>query len=192
MSEPSKPAKDESHRTDLEDSFFAGARGGLREQLREVERSRVEQMESLARVSGIADVAVLEKLAVLGLGHETLAALTLYPLVAVAWADGHVDRRERETVLNAAVECDLERDGVSYKLLGDWLKHPPDALLLRAWKGFVRELARQLTPEFRATFEHELLRRARAVANATGGFLALDKTSSSEQRVLDELRYSLE
>jgi hypothetical protein len=183
-------AKGSDHQTDLEDSFFSGARSGLRERLKEVERTRVEQMESLAEISGIEDVEVLEKLVVLGLGHEALAALTLYPLVAVAWADGKVDSRERETALAAAIECGLERDGVSYHLLEDWLEHAPDALLLRAWQGFVRELAQQMTPEWRATFEHELLRRSRAVANASGEFLALDKTSKSEQRVLDGLRSS--
>ena len=190
MTQPTDTATPPNHRSDLEDSFFSGARDGLRERLREVADTRVEQMESLAKISGIADIELLEKLVVLGIDQETLAALTLYPLVAVAWADGVVDRRERETVLKAAVECGLERGGVSHDLLEDWLEHAPEPLLLRAWQGFVRELAQQVTPDFRATFERELLRRARAVANATGGFLALDKTSSSEQRVLEQLRKS--
>jgi hypothetical protein len=190
MGKPTDPTGDASHRSDLEDSFFAPARTGLRERLQEVERTRVEEMESLAEVSGIQDVTVLEKLVVLGLSHETLAALTLYPLVAVAWADGQVDKRERETVLTGAAECGLEPGSVSYQLLADWMEHPPDALLLTAWQGFVRELARQLTPDWKTTFERELLRRAQDVANATGGFLALDKTSSEEQRILEELRNS--
>jgi len=190
MSPPSEPPEDKRsrHHADLEESFFAPARDGLRERLQQTARARVEEMESLAGVSGIEDVAVLEKLVVLGIGHEALAALTLYPLVAVAWADGRVDRKERQTVLAAALECGLEPDGVSYHLLEDWLAHPPDTLLLGAWQGFVQELSRRVTPEWRATFAREILSRARAVANATGGFLALDKTSSREQTVLNELR----
>lgn len=192
---PSSPASDPSAgsdagarlRTDLENHFFGAARDGLRERLRDVARTRIEQMESLAEISGIEDVEVLEKLVFLGIGHEALAALTLYPLVAVAWADGRVDGRERHAVLDAALECGLERRGVSYALLEDWLKQQPDGVLLAAWQSFVNELSGRVTPEWRATFQREILTRARAVANATGGFLALDKTSNSEQRVLDML-----
>lgn len=182
-----EPTDGKDNRQSFEDSFFATPRAGLREKLREAEANRTAQMETLAEVSGITDVPLLEKLVVLGIGSETLAALTLYPLVAVAWADGKVDRHERGTVLKAAEECGLTRASVSHELLADWLEHEPDALLLTAWKGFVAELSGQLTVEWRTIFEREILARARAVANASGGFLALDKTSGVEERVLNEL-----
>ncbi len=172
----------------LEDSFFSRARPELRARLREAERERTRQMEMLAEISGIADVAVLEKLVVLGIRNETLSALTLYPLVAVAWADGTVDAHERDAVLKGAEACGIDRDAVSYQLLADWLEYPPDGLLLAAWKGFVADLSHQLEEDWRQRFEREILSRARAVANASGGFLALDKTSGSEQTVLDELK----
>jgi tellurite resistance protein len=179
---------DRSHHDHLEASFFGDAHDDLRERLRAAERTRTEQMASLAAVSGIDDVAVLEKLVILGVRGETLAALTLYPLVAVAWADGKVDRREREAVLRGAQECGVEADSVSHGLLCSWLEQRPDAVLLAAWRSLVHEICRQVDPDWRSTFERELLSRAHAVADASGGFLALEKTSSAEQRVLDTLR----
>ena len=77
---------------------------------------------------------------------------------------------------------------VSYDLLAGWLEERPDAVLLRAWQGLVRELAGQVDAEWRLVFARELLARARAVAEASGGFLALEKTSPDEQTVLDRLR----
>jgi tellurite resistance protein len=180
------------HHRELEDSFFGSPRAGLRERLREAERTRTEQMATLADVSGIDDVEVLEKLVLLGVRSETLAALSLYPLVAVAWADGTVDRHERDAVLRGATECGLEPGSVSHELLGDWLEERPAAVLFEAWKALVAELSRQVTPEWRLVFARELLGRAHAVAEASGGFLALEKTSGSEQRVLDELRAAFE
>ena len=180
------------HHRELEDSFFASPRAGLRKRLREAEHTRTHQMETLAEVSGIEDVEVLEKLVVLGVRSETLAALTLYPLVAVAWADGKVDRHERETVLRGAAECGVAPGSVSHQLLADWLEEHPAAVLLDAWKALVAELSRQVTAEWRLVFARELLARAQAVAEASGGFLALEKTSGSEQRVLDELRAAFE
>lgn len=176
------------HQRGLQDGFYAPTRSELRESIREAEHARSAQMESLAEASGIKDVAMLEQLVVAGVGCEALAALTLYPLVAVAWADGRIDARERETVLGAAERSGLAPDSTSYRLLVDWLDHtPPDALLLAAWKGLVAELCAEMDEAARARFETEILGRTRAVANASGGFLALDKTSNAEQRVLDEL-----
>jgi len=180
---------DSDHRRGLENGFFdSPARHELRERIREAERERSEQMAGLAEASGIASVAMLERLVLMGVSCESLAALTLYPLVAVAWADGRIDRHERETVLAAAAHCGLKSDSTDYRLLVDWLEHaPPDELLRAAWKGLVSELCAEMDDAARAAFQEEILGRTRAVANASGGFLALDKTSSSEQRVLDDL-----
>ena len=188
MSPPNDTDERSSRHRDLDDSFFGRPRAELLERLREAEHTRTQQMETLAEVSGIEDVEVLEKLVLLGIRSETLAALTLYPLVAVAWADGKVDRHEREAVLRGAEDCGVAPGSVSYGLLAAWLEERPDALLLRAWQGLVHELAGQVDAEWRAVFARELLGRAQAVAEASGGFLALEKTSPDEQTVLDRLR----
>jgi hypothetical protein len=174
-----------SHQQGLEDGFYSPTRAELREKIAEAERARSEQMEALAEASGITNV---DMLVVLGVGCEALAALTLYPLVAVAWADGKTDRHERESVLEAGESSGIHAGSTNYLLLTDWLDHqPPGALLLAAWKGLVGELCAEMDDTARDSFRTQILERARAVANASGAFLALDKTSGSEQRILDDL-----
>ncbi len=177
-----------NHRRELEEGFFSPVRQELRTRIRDAERARSEQMVTLADASGITNVPMLEKLVALGVGIEALAALTLYPLIAVAWADGRVDRRERQTVLADAEECGLKPDSHSYRLLVEWLEHaPPDRLLYDSWVKVVGELCAEMGPDQRADFRGEILARTRAVANATGGFLGLGKISRVEQTVLDDL-----
>jgi len=182
------PGSQEDERSTLEDRFFADPRAELRERLREAGKNRTRQMESLADVSGIEDIEVLEKLVLLGIQSETLAVLTLYPLVAVAWADGTVDRHERDAVLRSATECGMAPGSVAHDLVASWLEEPPGSLLRQAWQEYTQQLTARVSPEWRVVFGRELLARAHAVADASGGFLALDKTSSVERRVLDDLR----
>ena len=72
--------------------------------------------EDLAAASGIQNPAVLEALAAVGVRAETLTALALVPLVAVAWADGEVQTGERFAILRAAHELGLERGNPSTTL----------------------------------------------------------------------------
>ena len=177
-----------NHRRELEEGFFSPVRRELRTRIRDAERSRSERMFALADASGITNVSMLEKLVAFGVGSEALAALTLYPLIAVAWADGRVDRGERQTALAASEECGLKPDSHSYRLLVEWLDHaPPDRLLREAWVSVVGELCAEMGDDQREDFRGEILARTRAVANATGGFLGLGKISRVEQQVLDEL-----
>src|ERR687891_288917 len=76
----------------LEEEFFAKQNQQLLRQLRETTAVRT-QKEALAAALGITDDDVLEHLMALGLSSETLAALSLVPLVEVAWAEGRVDTK---------------------------------------------------------------------------------------------------
>lgn len=184
MSETPTP----NHQEELEEGFFSPIPPELRTRIRDAERARTEHMLALADASGISNVAMLENLVARGIGSEALAALTLYPLIAVAWADGRVDRGERQTALATAEECGLKPSSTSYRLLVEWLDHaPPDRLLRDAWLGVVRELCAEMGDAQRMQLETELLARTRAVASASGGFLGLGKISRVEQDLLDDL-----
>ncbi|MCA9185629.1 MAG: hypothetical protein KDA99_08420, partial [Planctomycetales bacterium] len=74
-----------ARRKALEDSFFAQRDQELLKQLHE-RLQEATQREALAMVSGIEDEEVLDFLLRLNLSSETAAALTLVPLIEVAWA----------------------------------------------------------------------------------------------------------
>ena len=85
----------------LEESFFAKEHARLLERMKAEEKSKATR-ERIAEISGIDDEAVLAKLADLDIEVDTWAAISLVPLVEVAWADGKIDEKERSAVLSGA------------------------------------------------------------------------------------------
>ncbi len=117
-----------------------------------------------------------------------MAALSLVPLVEVAWADGTLDAKEQSALLAAAEQAGLSKDSASYRLLEEWFRERPSPKLLAAWKAYVAGLSRTLDVHAKHALKQDLLGRARVVAEAAGGFLGLGKRiSSAEQAVLTEL-----
>jgi hypothetical protein len=171
----------------LEEEFFAKHNQQLLQQFRETMAAKAKQ-EALAAASGITDAAVLEQLAAVDLSSETLAALSLVPLVEVAWADGRLDAKEQSALLAAAEQAGLSKDSASYRLLEEWFRERPSPKLLAAWKGYVASLLGTLDAQAKQALKQDLLGRARVVAEAAGGFLGLGRRlSSAEQAVLTEL-----
>lgn len=171
----------------LEESFFAKENARLIERLRQ-ERKKQDARSGLAEISGIRDEAVLDKLCELGMEADTWAAISLVPLVEVAWADGSVDERERRAVLSAAEANGIANGSPSYLLLESWLARRPDARLLECWGEYIIGVCSVLSSGQRDALQREILGRARAVAEATGGLLGLGRRiSSGEAVVLAEL-----
>jgi tellurite resistance protein len=174
-------------RAALEEAFFAKQNEELRQRLRNADQLR-RSKETLSAASGITDDAVLARLAALNIGSDTLAALSLVPLVAVAWADGSIDDKERSVAFSKATEMGLGKQDIGHQLFKRWLAEPPPPALVTAWKDYIGALSASLSPEARPAFKQELLDRARAVAEAAGGILGLVKrVSPAEENVLNEL-----
>jgi len=171
----------------LEEAFFAKENKTLLQRLRQADAAK-SRKAALAAASGITDEAVLDRLAALDLGSDTLTALSLVPLVMVAWADGSLDDKERQAVLSAAAEAGLDRQGAAHQLFDRWLREPPPRELLAAWTDYTRAISATLDAAARAALRSELLGRARRVAEAAGGFLGVGrKVSASEEAVLTRL-----
>jgi tellurite resistance protein len=170
----------------LEYEFFHRVDQKLWQQLRDNLACEKEEL-ALSEATGISDEAVLHELTAAGFTCETMLALSLVPLVQVAWADGSIDDRERAAILDAAQSVGHSRDSLSFQLLEKWLDRPPEEKVMVAWKDFVRALSNIISPEARQKLKTDLLRRARQVAKASGGFLGIHKISAAERRVLNEL-----
>ena len=169
----------------LEDAFFKDRDQKLMEKLRG-ELASMEEKKKLAHVSGIVEERVLQNLVQAGVRAETLAAVGLIPMVEVAWCDGSVSAEERDAVLNAAVSQNIHPGTASYEVLGQWLKDRPDPHVIRAWKEYVREVARLMPKESLAEMRKHMLDRCKRVAEAAGGFLGLATISKNEQAKIDE------
>ena len=168
----------------LEDEFFRREDKRLMERLSQL-RTAEATREALARASGITNPAVLDKLMELGIRAETVAALSIVPLVEVAWADGALDAKERRAVVERA---GVARESTAGALLDAWLDRRPDPKLLVAWTHLVQAMSQQLGAEGTARLKTGLLEQARAVAAATGGLFGVgSKVSASEAAMLAKL-----
>jgi hypothetical protein len=170
----------------LEDSFFLERDQQLLERMR-LELETVEDRKHLAHVSGILDEQVLMNLVKAGVRAETLAAVSLIPLVEVAWADGAVTPDEQAAVLKAAAETGITEGSAAYAMLGQWLGQRPDVRVIQTWKEYVGALAKSMPADSMMVLRERLLGRCRQVAESAGGFLGLtSKISAVEKAKIDE------
>jgi len=171
----------------LEDEFFLKEDARLLEKLRQQAR-QMERRAVLRQVAPHADDALLDHFIALDIQPETVLAMVLVPLAAVAWADGQIDQREREAVLKAAAERGITEGTPAYGMLMSWLNQPPSSRLMDAWKRYVAGMWSKFDPAEKKAMHDRLVSMARDVAKAAGGFLGLgSKISAPEQAVLDEM-----
>ena len=166
----------------LEDSFFALRDRELMEKL----KKSVKQ-EALADVCGIKNPAVLQGLVDANISPETITALALVPLIAVAWADGKIAPEERDAIFSATESAGIDSDSVCRQLLDSWLTEPPGAELVEAWKGYIGALGSSASAAAVETLRNDVLDHARQIAHAAGGILGVGSISKSEKAVIDDL-----
>ncbi len=174
-------------RKELEEGFFAKQNQAALEKLKAAKQHALTK-EGIKEVTGISSDEVLEWLVKQKLDRETISALTLFPLIEVAWADGAVDQKEATAVLDAAHASGILKGSSSHTLLEGWLKLKPPATLHVAWYNYVRALVAVMKPEDKAMLKNELLGKARLVAEASGGILGMgNKVSKAESDLLKKL-----
>ena len=143
--------------------------------------------DELRKASGMTDDAVLEQLVTLGLRANTIAALSLVPLIQVAWADGAIQDNERTAILQGAHGKGLEEGSDGYELLQTWLKKPPTDELFAAWSAYIKSLTAALNDEQNRLLKNQIVGFAKLVAASAGGILGFGKVSSSEESVLHRI-----
>jgi hypothetical protein len=171
---------------ELEDSFFAKENARLLAKLRE-EAAREEKRQEFRKVLNVANDELLDALMGLGVEPETLVAVSLVPLVEVAWADGEIQNKERAAILRAAEERGVALRTATHDLLESWLLTKPQPELFEVWQRYVGEITTSLAEATRGELKTAALGRARAVAEAAGGLLGVGSISAAEKAMLAKL-----
>jgi hypothetical protein len=166
----------------LEDSFFAQRDRELMEKL----KTQLKK-EALSNTCGIKNPGVLENLVNANISPETITALTLVPLIAVAWADGRIAPEERDAIRSATESAGIEPGSICRHLLDAWLDEAPGPELVEAWKGYIQALSASSSSAALETLRDDVLGHAREIAAAAGGLLGIGSISKSEQAVIDDL-----
>jgi hypothetical protein len=175
----------------LEDSFFAKENERILKELRAAS-AREEKKKGIREHLKITNNEVLDALVDLEVEPETLVAFTLVPLVEVAWADGEIQPKERDAIIKAAVEGGVGHDSPTALLLRNWLAMRPDPQLLETWRAYIEELKPSLSEASLKEMKKSVMGRARAIAEAAGGFLGVASISAAEKKMLEELEWSFE
>jgi hypothetical protein len=170
----------------LENQFFEKENQKKLEAMRAKEAAQSTR-EDLRKASGMTDDAVLDKLVALGLKTNTIAALSLVPLIEVAWADGEIQDNERNAILQGAHGKGLEQGSDGYDLLQSWLRKKPTSELFDAWTAYIKALASQLNDEQNKLLKNQIVGFAKMVAASAGGFLGIGKVSAGEEKVLTRI-----
>jgi hypothetical protein len=173
----------------LEYEFFHCVDEQLMARLRE-KIELEEQAKALADATGIVDDGVLAELVEINVTAETIFALSLFPLVWIAWADGSIEEEEFKAILAAAHSGGHERDTASHQLIENWLERRPDAKVQQAWKDYVHALCDVLTFEAVAALKQDIVARTRRIAEAAGGILGFHKVSRAQEAVLAEVTHA--
>lgn len=170
----------------LESAFFSKVDKELLDKMRE----SVEKEEAGTRLrssTGIKDDKLIEDLLVLGVTDATMSALALFPLVWVAWADDRMESREKEAILKAAEQSNIDEGTPAMALLNAWLSERPTEEVIEAWSDHAHHLKTIATPETVERVKRTVVVRAQEVAEAAGGFMGVGTISPKEQEVLERL-----
>ncbi len=174
----------------LENQFFASVDEKLVAALK-AELEKAETTKELAKLSGVGDEKVLSALADASVSSSTFPALRLFPLVAVAWADGVLADSEKETVLFAAYKQGIESSTASGQVLSSWLSQEPPATLFDAWEGFAKSLVAKLSADEALGLKNAIVNEIRQVAEASGGLLGWSSISKGEHAVMNRIEKAL-
>jgi len=182
----------DDHRRAMEEAFFAKQEAELLRRLRG-DADDAGANAALAAATGVSDEAALARLRELGVRPAEAAALTLYPMAAVAWADGGFSEAERAIATQAAEAAGIQPGSPAFDLLRQWFSAAPSPAMAEAWRGYARALAAQLPAGDRRRLADDTLSRARALADSSGGFFGFGRRiSSAEERVLSDLQAAFE
>jgi hypothetical protein len=174
----------------LENQFFSEVDKKLTDAIR-VKLERADNESALAELSGLKDPGSIAALIEAGVSPTTLPALRLFPLIAVAWADGRLETGERETVLDAASKHGVSHESDSGRLVASWLENKPSDELFAAWEAFAKALISKLPITDALTVQSTIIEEINAVAKASGGLLGWNAISLGENKAMNRIEQAL-
>ncbi|MCE2798683.1 MAG: hypothetical protein LW724_03945 [Planctomycetaceae bacterium] len=173
----------------LENAFFSDLDQKLIRDLQE-KLSAEEAVTNLRAESGIKDDAALRALHGLGITPQALSAFRIFPLVAVAWADGQADQQEA-TAVRMIAERYLTKGSEASTLLERWLKEKPSSEMLTTWESCAEAVFSSIDAKQSNALKHQLVEEVDEVARTSGGLLGFGATTKSESDMIARIKKAL-
>lgn len=177
-----------------EEAFFRGNDARLIEKLRENAKLQ-EITAALAKMLQVQNPELLNRTIGLGISMDTGSALLLAPLVQVAWAEGKVTERERETVLRLAAARGVGDGSPAQAQLLAWLQTRPAQAIFDTAIEVIKAGLSALPAKEREERVMRIVQACREVSEASGGLAKAlgvgSGVSTEEQSVLDVVTAAL-
>ncbi|MCA9686137.1 MAG: TerB family tellurite resistance protein [Myxococcales bacterium] len=163
----------------------------LRDQTRtRLERAAVQlaaRREVASRLS-TGDMSLAERVEALGFGSDTASVFDLLPVIHVAWADGEVQRPERQAILRVLEARGIDRGSEAYLLIDTLLERHPGKVYIDESLAVLREIVAHNNRRAEA-----LVDLCFVIAQAHGaGLLGLrDPIDAREKQALHEVAEAL-
>ena len=184
--------KDREHAA--EEEFFRKNDARLLEKLREDARLG-EVVKALADHLQVQDPELLRRVTALGINLGTGPAFLLAPLVQVAWAEGKVTDRERETIQRLAAGRGVEDGSPAQAQLLEWLRVRPADVLFETAIEAIKSGLSALPPDEREARITRIVQACREVSEASGGIAKAlgvgSGVSTEEKSVLEAVTAAL-
>lgn len=167
---------------DQEAKYFAQKEAEARDKLRKRLESAAQELHAkreIGQALGTSDEELAERIHGLGFNAETARILDLLPLIHVAWADGSVQKRERQAILQILESRGIPPGSEAWIFVESLLETRPSQTFLDETLQVVRDLVARQGRSTRDIVELSL-----EVAEASGGFLGLAGKVSAEEREL--------
>lgn len=177
----------DERRKSLEEQFFKKHDAELVQKMKDAAAKDASKAE-LQKLTGITDEKVLDALSELKIGGAASLVMSLFPVVEVAWADGVIDEKERQALLDASKSIGVEQGTPAYEFLSKWVSEKPELAWFGLWTDYVKALVANMKPDDKAMLKATVLGRCRTMAEISGGFLGLAfRLSDAEKRVMAKL-----
>lgn len=170
----------------LENAFFSDLDQKLMRELQD-KLSAEEAVKKLKDQSGISDQAALRALHELGITSQALSAFRVFPLIAVAWADGDADQQE-VTAVRMIAQRHLAKGSEAALLLERWLTEKPSPEMLATWESCAEVV---LASPQSNSLKSQLIEEINEVARASGGVLGFAAKTKSESDVIARVKRAL-
>jgi hypothetical protein len=166
-----------------EEDFFQKRDREILENMRKAAAAERRRTEMGAAI-GVADAETLRELEELGFTPDTIVLLPLVPVVQVAWAEGGVSTAERDLLVQLARSRGIAEGSAADQQLSQWLTRPPDSRVFAGATRLVRAMLDANPPAQGDLDADALVRYCEKIAEASGGFLGLNRISSEERALL--------
>ncbi|MEO2030676.1 MAG: hypothetical protein ABGZ35_01180 [Planctomycetaceae bacterium] len=170
----------------LEDEYFRRVDDQLAQAIRD-QWQHDRDIKVMKRESRIEDESVIEELLEAGIKPGMIRAMRLVPAVHVAWANGLIEKREREAVMQAAHAVGIRKESPTGCLLASWLNEPPPPELFQVWEDYVKALHQVLNSISFHQLYQNAVDTARDIAESAGGSPGVHAVTVAEQRAIQQV-----